>query len=139
MKICNKCKIEKEESCFPFKDKKKGKRSTICSECQKEYKKAYYYRNKESHYERNKITVKKLQTYASVRKDVCIVCGEREKICLDWHHLRDKDLEIAKICTKGSLIRLKKELQKCVVLCANCHRKLHAGLIKLEPQYLAEV
>lgn len=32
---------------------------------------------------------------------------------------------------KGSLLKVEEEINKCIILCANCHRKLHAGIIKL--------
>lgn len=126
-----KCKTEKPEEDFPFRNKSKGIRNCVCKLCQREYKLKYYYKNKESHYLRNAKTNKKLKEYALSKKDKCIVCGEMTKICLDWHHLRDKEDVIARICKSGSMKKLNLELDKCVVLCANCHRKVHAGIIDL--------
>lgn len=60
----------------------------------------------------------------------CIICGEHELCCLDFHHICDKEFEIS-AGTEVSLTRLIVEIDKCVVLCANCHRKLHAGKITL--------
>lgn len=59
--ICSKCKIDKDESEFPYKNKERGIRSTVCKECQKEYRLKYYYNNKQSHYERNKRTEVKIK------------------------------------------------------------------------------
>ena len=59
----NKCKKDKDEAEFPFKNKETGKRSTICKECQREYKLRYYYSNKQSHYERNKRTEAKIKEF----------------------------------------------------------------------------
>lgn len=62
----------------------------------------------------------------------CIVCGYN-RVALDFHHL-DPNMKDFGIGTIGSysLDMLKKEADKCVLLCANCHREFHAGLIKLE-------
>jgi transcription elongation factor Elf1 len=140
MKICTKCFIEKEDECFPFKNKAKNKRANICKECQRVYKLDHYYRNKEAHYNRNKKTIFKLRSYVSeVKKEGnCVLCGEKEISCLDFHHLSDKDMEIARLINRGSLIRLKKEIEKCVLLCANCHRKLHAGILNIDQHLLVK-
>lgn len=62
----------------------------------------------------------------------CKVCGEKEPVVLDLHHLdpSSKELEVSKT-VNYSRERLKKEVRKCVVLCSNCHRKVHAGILQL--------
>lgn len=69
-------------------------------------------------------------TIQEIKRCGCCICGETEPCCLDFHHLRDKEFELAK-APDVSKERLYKELEKCIVLCANCHRKLHAGIISL--------
>lgn len=130
---CNKCHKEKPEEEFPFKNKALNKRSSICKECQWEYKLAHYYSNKEAHYERNKKTEQRISQYIDnyKRTHPCSICGESAIECLDFHHLRDKEVEVAKLRRKGSLKKVIEEIDKCVVLCANCHRKVHAGTITL--------
>jgi NAD-dependent dihydropyrimidine dehydrogenase PreA subunit len=88
----------------------------------------HYQKNKEAYIERAKATTKKLQDFVNSKKDKCVSCGEAEKVCLDFHHLRDKVDVINKLVKRGSMKNLEKEIDKCVVLCANCHRKLHAGI-----------
>ena len=62
----------------------------------------------------------------------CLVCGEDEKACIDWHHVNDEEKEFKLANARDtSMDRIKKEIDKCVCLCANCHRKVHAGLIDL--------
>ncbi|MEO8550919.1 MAG: hypothetical protein ABI678_13125 [Kofleriaceae bacterium] len=58
----------------------------------------------------------------------CRVCGIDHPGCLVFHHVdRDlKDREVAAAITRGwSKARVRAELTKCLVLCANCHIKLH--------------
>ena len=61
----------------------------------------------------------------------CCVCGEKDPCCLDFHHLGDKSFNVGN-CNDVTVDTLLKEVSKCIVLCANCHRKLHAGKITLE-------
>ena len=65
----------------------------------------------------------------------CKVCGEKDRVCLDFHHrdARTKNLKLRpnkNRRTRGSWFvlgfdLLQKELALVDVLCANCHRKLH--------------
>lgn len=60
----------------------------------------------------------------------CSVCGETEPWVLDMHHLdpREKESNSAQSATLKTFL---KEANKCVLLCSNCHRKVHAGVLKL--------
>lgn len=133
--ICSKCKQDKDETEFPFKNKETGKRNTVCKVCQREYRLKYYYKNKQSHYERNKRTEAEIKEFYESYKAAhpCIVCGESAPECVDFHHLRDKVDVLAHMVKGGSLKKLKEELEKCVPLCANCHRKVHSGRLDLTP------
>jgi Fe-S-cluster-containing dehydrogenase component len=64
----------------------------------------------------------------------CRVCREKEPACLDFHHTdpAEKDFTVSEALHKFSLKRIMAEISKCIVLCANCHRKYHAGKISLE-------
>ena len=57
----------------------------------------------------------------------CCKCGEKDYICLDFHHItNDKELTIGDGGTRGwSIKRIFSEIDKCIVMCSNCHRKLH--------------
>jgi hypothetical protein len=63
----------------------------------------------------------------------CKVCGENNSVCLDFHHLdpTQKEYTIGSLSSKIKFEKLLLEIDKCVVLCANCHRKVHANLISL--------
>jgi hypothetical protein len=57
----------------------------------------------------------------------CKICGEPHIACLDFHHIDQslKEGSIGVIANTYSTKRLLKEIEKCEILCANCHRKLH--------------
>lgn len=61
----------------------------------------------------------------------CKKCGYNKCIdSLEFHHIdsTQKDFGISKQGITRSWETLKKELQKCILLCANCHREEHAKL-----------
>lgn len=69
----------------------------------------------------------------------CLLCPEKTPCCLSAHHLdpSGKDFDISMACKKGvSIEALKAELEKCVCVCENCHRKIHAGVLTV-PDRLA--
>ena len=62
----------------------------------------------------------------------CEICGYNKCIeALEFHHLNpeEKDFTISG-GTKG-FNSLKPELDKCILVCANCHREIHSGITKL--------
>lgn len=63
----------------------------------------------------------------------CKLCKENDPVCLGFHHTdpREKDFTIAHYMA-CSIEKLKMEIQKCVCLCSNCHKKVHAGKIELK-------
>jgi transposase len=66
----------------------------------------------------------------------CVTCGfDAYAGALQFHH-RDpatKAFEVSRQGVTRSLARLRSEAQKCVLLCANCHAMVEAGLLKLPP------
>jgi transcription elongation factor Elf1 len=53
----------------------------------------------------------------------CVDCGEENHIVLDFDHLKDKKYNISRMIHDGfSWAAIKKEIAKCEVVCANCHR-----------------
>lgn len=114
---------------MPYKDNKKNK------EYQRKYQKEWYKKNKTAHIataRKNKIAhVKKMSKFANNYKALrgCCKCPENDPVCLDFHHTEDnKDIHVSVAIQKGwSQKRIQKEIDKCVVICSNCHRKLHAS------------
>lgn len=58
----------------------------------------------------------------------CKYCQETTPCCLDFHHVNPekKSTNINRLIVNGvSIDRLKLEINKCIIICSNCHRKLH--------------
>lgn len=61
----------------------------------------------------------------------CIFCGyNRCPEALDFHHLRDKKFGISAGGYTRAWDVVRAELDKCILICANCHRELHAGYLQ---------
>lgn len=59
----------------------------------------------------------------------CELCGYNKTInALEFHHLDPKQKDISISGGTKSFEKIEKELDKCVLLCANCHREIHANL-----------
>ncbi len=64
----------------------------------------------------------------------CILCGYKKcSRALSFHHINPNKKDFG-LSTKGltrSWEHIKKEIDKCVLLCANCHMEIHDGITQL--------
>jgi len=72
---------------------------------------------------------KKQEWFRQYKSDkVCIDCGNGDWRVLDFHH-RDPFTKIAQVSrlvhTSSSMKRILAEIEKCDIVCANCHRIRH--------------
>jgi predicted HNH restriction endonuclease len=67
----------------------------------------------------------------------CQICGYNRCVgALSFHHLDEKTKSFS-LSTRGltrSWEKTKEEVNKCILVCENCHREIHGGLIKLPAQ-----
>ena len=135
---CKKCGIEKQLDDFG-KHKERGYQY-YCLDCRKEYDKKYYSENRNNvkvkvRERSNKRREENINYINDVKKNGCCFCEEKEIVCMDFHHISDKLFNISDGIKRGySLNKIKTEIDKCIMLCSNCHRKLHAGLITTESE-----
>lgn len=137
MKYCNKCDSDKELKEFNKNSLRKDGLQTQCRSCSKKNDSSGYKKNpqrRESIKERNIKVLNYNRCFVSRYKRMCgcYVCREKEPAALDLHHKdpTTKDGDPANMLGYSTK-RLKEEIRKCMVLCANCHRKFHAGLLTL--------
>lgn len=102
------------------------------------YDMQYYYANKNrQEYLKDKareITKRNREYVDKVKKNnSCKNCGESCSAVLDFHHADEKHDDVSSlVSSEYSLERIKDEISKCVLICSNCHRKHHAGVIDLD-------
>jgi len=130
MKICYKCDTEKEESEFSINKTKSDGLNTECKECQKSYFKEYYKKNQQKQISRvNKTRLNKKNKIAKIKLDSgCVRCGyNKHPAALHFHHI-DKSTKVMNISCNlhHDIDDLLKEIEKCEILCANCHAEEHA-------------
>lgn len=90
--------------------------------------KKYYEKNKKELYLRKISRRRKLKEEAvKMLGGKCSKCGyKRSLYALDFHHDRGNKEGNASLFLKNeSRQKLLKEVNKCVLLCANCHREVH--------------
>lgn len=107
---------------MPIKDQERLRR----------YRREYYYCNIESEFTRIKARVEELKAKLKEYKQgkSCEFCGENHPACLEFHHKdpSTKTLEVSKASRYGwAWKQVLEEIAKCIILCANCHRKWHAN------------
>lgn len=72
-----------------------------------------------------------LKKYKSKHK--CIICGESEPCCLEFHHLENKEFSLShRLKHDVDQKDILREMNKCCLLCANCHRKAHNGILNIK-------
>lgn len=97
--------------------------------------KRHYYSNKANYIERNKKYRKHITDLVRgiKEKTACADCGHNYPyFVMDFDHLESskKTNIISFLASTGRIGALKKELEKCEVVCANCHRlRTHNRLI----------
>jgi len=96
----------------------------------REYWRTWYYRNRESVAVARKRRKTDVRTWLRDYKATlaCVDCGEAHPATLDFHHTNpaEKERSLGDIGKYGwSVQKVQDEIAKCVILCANCHRKRH--------------
>jgi hypothetical protein len=115
-RTCKYCNANKTIDQFELANVVKGieYRRHKCKRCYQDDKKVYRRRNK-------------LVLEAYKKTQSCKQCGNNDYRVLEFHHRDgdDKEMAIAASIGRWGDKRRYKEIAKCDVLCANCHRILH--------------
>ena len=150
-KVCTKCNESKLLSDFHKQKKKKAGLRSWCRSCMKAYARSYYHKNLEKErkvrreftrkYKIGKRTVRDclLSLYEGVP---CMDCdGVFPFYAMDFDH-RPEEIKVFGIATRGAYVassglmdKVKKEISKCDLICACCHRvRTHVTRNKHEAQ-----
>ena len=129
-KLCKTCNTEKPlttELWHKSKSKKDGWEYS-CKECVKKRTRNNYYSNKEKWNETTKRNHRKRREKIQELKAnlSCTKCNEHRHWLLDFHHIdpKYKDFQLSQGERYG-WEKVQSEIEKCIVLCSNCHRDFH--------------
>jgi len=130
LKKCSKCGEWKEEKEFPWHITL-VKRHSACSDCRKKYQADYYQRTKEiqlaykSDRQADKREAARHYVFHYLQTHPCEHCGEADPYVLTFHHIKGlKKMNLSQMVNQGySFDALQDEIDKCIVLCANCHMR----------------
>ena len=126
-KVCYTCKKLKENKFFGVENRSKDKLQSSCKECKREYDNIYHKKRNSLSLEKKKISQNlrydsiRIFIYKYLQSHGCVRCKEKRIAALDFHHLKDKLFNISNFKGK-SLENVEIEINKCIVLCSNCHR-----------------
>jgi hypothetical protein len=132
MKTCGQCGRTRLIEDFAFRNQARGTRQSICAECFGEYRRAHYSKNKAQYITRNnrniriRATVLNRWLFEYLLDHPCVDCGEVDPVVLEFDHLdpRTKRMDVSVMAQRGYPLRsLEAEVAKCVVRCANDHRR----------------
>ena len=117
---------------MPFKDKSRYQ-SEEWKEYQRTYQRSWHQRHRGKRLARMYERKAAIHDYIQNMKNQlhCVDCSQRHPATLHFHHLNseDKVFSISYAANRGfSLDRIKKEIDKCIVLCANCHAIRHYNM-----------
>lgn len=136
MKLCTKCHQEKPDNEYFVKDKKSGRLHAQCKQCYKIHRATYYKAHYQKYHEQylKRATKQREAKRAEYRTNMlnylknqkCKVCGENDIRVLEFDHIDEttKLFSISQGISKGySWELILQEINKCQILCANCHKK----------------
>lgn len=134
-KECTSCNVVKDVTDFRKDAARLDGYQSSCKLCVRDRIKVAYdtkYKKTASQRVKDRMTANR-QVVAELKRNAgCAYCDETEPVCLEYHH-RDPSVKEFGISnnTGMSLDKIKEEISKCVCVCSNCHKKIHAGIIIL--------
>lgn len=131
-KTCSRCRRPQSETVvFNVNNAKPDGLQAICRNCSRGGAKIYYLENKPRI--RRQITKANIERMDRGRefviehllKNPCVDCGEGDVIVLEFDHVRGEKIDnVSQLVNVGCGVdKIREEIAKCEVRCANCHRR----------------
>src|SRR5699024_8503412 len=126
LRACRTCKEEKSLSEYGVRRASKDGLMTQCKECNRKAQKVQYSSNKKYYLDRNReLRASNREKYRKTKEGKpCARCGGLfPQVCMDYDHIDPKSKRLCVAQMMGySWNAIQKEIDKCELVCANCHR-----------------
>ena len=128
LRRCGRCKTEKPDEDFAWRYIERGLRDNYCRPCRAAYKQEHYQANRRRYIDnarsrRERVLDERMRYLVEyLRSHPCVDCGEDDVLILEFDHLRDKKFTISSGLQRN-WNEVLAEIEKCEVVCANCHRR----------------
>jgi hypothetical protein len=126
---CYRCGKTKPAADFAWRRKAKDQRDSFCRPCRAAYKREHYAANRQRYIAQAAAQKKRLRLERTryliefFKTNPCVDCGERDPVVLEFDHLRDKSFDIGSGLHNRRWQSVLDEIEKCEVVCANCHSR----------------
>ena len=129
---CSRCGEWKPREDFAWRRRRKLQPDTYCRPCRSEYGKEHYAKHKQRYIEqaaaikRRKRIERTTHLIEYFRTHPCVDCSETDPVVLEFDHLGDEEFDIGTSIDRRPWAAILAEIEKCDVVCANCHRRRNA-------------
>jgi hypothetical protein len=134
-KKCTRCGKTKLYAEFQKRAATKTGCASMCRSCKQAYDRAHYaaHPNRRNYINLNRRAArKKAHEFICeyLRTHPCVDCGEKDPVVLEFDHVRGQKRNTVAQLKNSSASAVEREIKKCVVRCANCHRRKTAKQLK---------
>lgn len=119
---------------FSWRNKAKGTKNSWCKQCMKSYDRENNKRPERAAQKKvnvsNSIQRARDYVFEYMQSHPCVDCGEADFVVLQFDHIdrNSKESNVAEMVSSGyGVDRIKLEVAKCEVRCANCHMRKTAS------------
>jgi hypothetical protein len=126
---CHRCGGTKPAEEFAWRRRHIGQRDSFCRPCGKAHGREHYLANRQRYLDQARENKQRL----ALERTACLVeyflehpcrdSGETDPMVLEFDHLRDKSFNIGAALPHRNWASVLAEIEKCEVVCANCHRR----------------
>ena len=128
-RTCGRCGESKQVEQFAWRRRALGQRDNYCRSCRAAYKQEHYLLHRQRYIDSAQRRKRSLAAERAAylidffESHPCVDCGERDPIVLEFDHLGDKLFNISQGLRDRAWAAVLDEMEKCDVVCANCHRR----------------
>ena len=129
-KTCSKCREDKELTEFS------NGSGTYCKPCfrtwrqlnRAKHKSDPNWKNRDKPQSKQSRLIRRQWLINYLEDKACKTCGESDPVVLEFNHINPKDKfkGVGELVHQGTLDQLMTEVDKCEILCANCHKRVTA-------------